>query len=89
MTNAIDIKDGHGPKKNVHRQLQPKKTKVQYNLYNPMLHGKAKMYQITEIVRLLNCLHNSTLTITLDSTVKVYNTTLYMLDCMDRKQYFT
>ena len=34
-------------------------------LYNPMLHGEANLYRITQDVRLLNCPYNSTLTVTL------------------------
>ena len=48
---------------------------VQSNLYNPTLHGRAKLCWITEVVRLSNCLHNSTLTIMSDYAVKLYNTT--------------
>ena len=48
---------------------------IQSNLYNPMLHGRAKLCWITEVVRLSNCLHNSTLTIMLDYAMKLYNIT--------------
>ena len=48
---------------------------IQSNLYNPKLHGRVKLCWITEVVRLSNSLHNSTLTIMSDYAVKLYNTT--------------
>ena len=49
---------------------------MQSDLYNPALHERANLCWV---VRLSNCLHNSTLTIMSDYIVKLYNS-IIMLD---------